>query len=61
MAGPEGKAAVDSEMAMYRTWYKTPIGVILITYMEILPMGIVITLISALILKRGKRGNGVPA
>ena len=57
IAGPEGRAAVDSEMAMYRAWYKTPFGVILMTYMEILPMGIVITLISALILKRKKREN----
>ncbi|MBA4848820.1 DUF4199 domain-containing protein [Emticicia sp. BO119] len=32
--------------------YETPIGVILLTYMEILPIGLAVTLISALILKR---------
>ncbi|RFS18271.1 DUF4199 domain-containing protein [Emticicia sp. C21] len=32
--------------------YETPVGVILLTYMEILPVGLIVTLISALILKR---------
>lgn len=32
--------------------YETPIGVMLLTYMEILPVGLIVTLISALILKR---------
>ncbi|MGN7723546.1 DUF4199 domain-containing protein [Chitinophaga sp. 22620] len=57
MAGPEGRAKVESEMAMYRAWYKTPFGLVLMTYVEILPMGILITLISALILKRRKNEN----
>ena len=52
-----GKSAVEiskatAEMADYKEMYKSPIGVILLTYMEILPVGLVITLISALILKR---------
>lgn len=52
-----GKSTVEinkaiAEMADYKEMYKTPIGVILLTYMEILPVGLVITLISALILKR---------
>ncbi len=57
MAGPEGKAGVESQMAMYRAWYKTPFGLVLMTYVEVLPMGIIITLISALILKRKKHEN----
>jgi len=52
-----GKTTVEinqqiAEMQDYKEMYKTPIGVILLTYMEILPVGIIITLLSALILKR---------
>jgi ethanolamine transporter EutH len=52
-----GKTTVEinkqiAEMEDYKEMYKTPIGVVLLTYMEILPIGIVITLLSALILKR---------
>lgn len=43
---------LNGDMADYKEMYKTPIGVILLTYMEILPVGLVITLLSALILKR---------
>ena len=40
------------EMARFKEMYKNPLFLVLITYSEILPIGIVVSLISALILKR---------
>ncbi len=45
-------AAEKEKMLSYTDWYKNPLLVILMTYMEILPIGLVIALISALILKK---------
>jgi len=42
----------EASMAGYVNMYKNPFGVIVLTYMEILPVGLVIALIAALILKR---------
>ena len=39
-------------MAEFKEWYKNPIFVVLITYSEVFPIGLVLSLISALILKR---------
>ena len=51
-ASPDEVAKVTEEMNSFKEMYKNPIMVILFTYMEILPLGIVISFISALILKK---------
>jgi len=45
-------ARQKEQMAVYANMYKNPLGVIVLTYIEILPVGLVIALIAALILKR---------
>jgi len=47
------------EMAGYKEMYKNPVYVILLTYFEVLPVGLVISLLSALILKRKASSNNV--
>lgn len=49
---PEEIAAKTAEMNQFKEWYKSPIMVILLTFMEILPIGIVVSLVGALILKK---------
>ena len=54
-AAKESAAAAQAkadEMAKYKEMYKNPGLFVLFTYMEILPLGILISLITALILKR---------
>jgi len=45
-------AKKTADMAQMKEWYKNPLFVILMTYVEILPVALIVTLISALILKR---------
>lgn len=49
---PEELAAKTKEMASFKEMYKNPFFAILITYMEVLPLGLVVALVSALILKK---------
>lgn len=52
------QAALDAkkaELAKFQEMYKNPLFVILFTYTEILPVGILISLISALLLKKKVR------
>lgn len=51
-ANPEELAAKTAEMNQMKAWYKNPLMIILLTYMEILPIGIVVSLIGSLILKK---------
>ncbi|CAH0994078.1 hypothetical protein EMA8858_00185 [Emticicia aquatica] len=44
--------AKETEMTGYKEMYKNPLGVIFLTYMEIMPVGLVVSLISALILRK---------
>ncbi|RYU92111.1 DUF4199 domain-containing protein [Mucilaginibacter terrigena] len=50
-------AAKVKEINSMKGWYDSFIGVVLMTYMEIFPIGVVVSLITALILKR-KANNG---
>ncbi len=54
---PENIVGKTAEMNQYKEMYKSPIMVILLTYMEILPIGIVVSVVGALILK--KKENSV--
>jgi hypothetical protein len=51
-ASPDEVAKVTEDMNSFKEMYKNPIMVILFTYMEILPLGIVFSLVSALIFKK---------
>jgi NADH:ubiquinone oxidoreductase subunit 6 (subunit J) len=49
---PAELAAKTKEMAEFKEMYKNPIFVVLITYFEVLPVGLIVALVGALILKR---------
>ena len=54
-AAGTAQATIDAkvkEMASMAEWYKNPVFFVLMTYAEILPLGLVVSLICALILKR---------
>lgn len=49
---PDEVVGLREQISTFEDWYATPIGVAGATYMEILPVGLVVSLITALILKR---------
>ncbi|RQP18415.1 MAG: DUF4199 domain-containing protein [Parapedobacter sp.] len=49
---PEDIETKTAQMADFKEMYKNPLFVILITYSEVLPVGLVVALVSALLLKR---------
>lgn len=56
-ASPAEIATKTKEMAEFKEQYKNPLFVIVITYMEVLPIGVLVTLVSALVLRKDKTGN----
>jgi len=50
-------ATKTAELEQLREMYKNPIFVVLITYFEVLPIGLIVTLVSALLLKRKKKAG----
>jgi len=54
---PSDLAAKTKEMENFKEMYKNPFFIILITYSEVLPVGLIVAFISSLILKR-KRKRG---
>lgn len=52
-------AATKEEMDQFREMYKNPFFAILISYAEVLPIGLVVAFISSLILR--KKPNAIPA
>lgn len=50
-------AAKTIEMQNFKEMYKSPVFVVLITYFEVLPVGLAVALVSALILKRKNRSE----
>lgn len=53
LSGPALQAEID-DINKAKEMYATPLGFILFTYAEILPVGILVSLIAALVLKRKK-------
>lgn len=49
--------AKTAEMENFKEMYKNPLFVILITYSEVLPIGLIVALVSALILRKRRQSN----
>ena len=51
-AAPENVEATTQQMASFKEMYKNPLFAIFITYMEVLPIGMIVALFSALLVKK---------
>lgn len=51
-SAPDEVEATTAQMANFKEMYKNPLFVILITYMEVLPIGMIVALFSAFIVKK---------
>ena len=49
---PSDLPAKTAELANFKAMYKNPLFVVMITYSEILPVGLIVALVSSLILKK---------
>jgi hypothetical protein len=56
-SGTANLAAKTKEMADFKEMYKNPLFIILITYFEVLPVGLIVALISAFILKKKSKST----
>ncbi len=54
-------AEATKKMAQFKEWYANPLLNVLMTFMEIFPVGLIVTLISAGILRRKPGGTQIPA
>ncbi|MXV17242.1 DUF4199 domain-containing protein [Hufsiella ginkgonis] len=54
---PAELAAKTREMQSFKEMYQNPLFVVLITYVEVLPLGLIVALISALVLQRRNKAE----
>ena len=60
-ASPTELVTKTQELEQYREMYKNPVLVVLLTYLEVFPIGLIISLICALLLKKGNHSQTQPA
>lgn len=58
---PEKLAAKTAELENFKEMYKNPLFAILISYSEVLPIGLVVAVISAFLLRKNRKPDAVAA
>ena len=51
-SAPDEVEATTAQMANFKEMYKNPLFAILVSYLEVLPIGMIVALVSALIVKK---------